>query len=372
MTDKNNLPDQDGQKNSKGLALRGIKFLASTKLAMALLVAILVSCLVSVTVLTEEQASQMVFSTLWFNGMLVMLVLNVAFCFFSSIRKRRWTLTVIGMAVFHLSFVAIALGIAYNSLYYFNANIRLAEGETLVNADPLSYDTMRHGKYFDFSKLKGTTTLVRMHKGYVVEDQDKVVAYEIRVGEEGSEKWGVLYITKAIDYNGFQYLRDKEGYSILIVLHDEELGKELYGAYVPMQSLMQPDGSHIYAAGSKSGPTPFPFPYQKEGSLFHIQASYTPTPFEERGGDVEFSVWPFRKDLKANEKPLAHDKLSVGSGKKLPLGRYALSADEVLYWVGMDVRYDPGKPIVLASLWAGLAGMVMTFVGRLRDRKSKQ
>jgi hypothetical protein len=33
----------------------------------------------------------------------------------------------------------------------------------------------------------------------------------------------------------------------------------------------------------------------------------------------------------------------------------------------MAVRHDPGLLIILSSLWAGLGGMVMTFVGRIRQ-----
>ncbi len=37
----------------------------------------------------------------------------------------------------------------------------------------------------------------------------------------------------------------------------------------------------------------------------------------------------------------------------------------------MNVRYEPGKPIVLASLWVGFAGMLITTIGRMmRSRKS--
>ena len=37
----------------------------------------------------------------------------------------------------------------------------------------------------------------------------------------------------------------------------------------------------------------------------------------------------------------------------------------------MIVRYDPGKPFVLASLWVGLLGMVITFVGRIVKSSAK-
>lgn len=86
---------------------------------MTLLVAILACCVIGVTVLREERAWSLIFSTLWFNGLLVLLVVNVGFCFFGRIWGRKVTLISLGMILFHLSFIAMFAGIVYNSLFYF-------------------------------------------------------------------------------------------------------------------------------------------------------------------------------------------------------------------------------------------------------------
>jgi len=57
------------------------KLLSSVKLAMALLLAILVCCLIGVTVVRGERAWSLIFNTLWFNGLLVLLVVNIASAF---------------------------------------------------------------------------------------------------------------------------------------------------------------------------------------------------------------------------------------------------------------------------------------------------
>jgi hypothetical protein len=38
----------------------------------------------------------------------------------------------------------------------------------------------------------------------------------------------------------------------------------------------------------------------------------------------------------------------------------------------MTVRHDPGLMAILSSLWAGLGGMTLTFIGRIRldDKRS--
>ncbi len=75
--------------------------------------------------------------------------------------------------------------------------------------------------------------------------------------------------------------------------------------------------------------------------------------------------------LKAGADPrtVLNEGLSAGVkvvGERFQSGEYYLTAREVRYWVAMNVRYDPGKPIVLASLWVALSGIIMTFIGRMR------
>jgi hypothetical protein len=101
-----------------------------------------------------------------------------------------------------------------------------------------------------------------------------------------------------------------------------------------------------------------------------LQAAYHPSAIKERAGDVFFQVWPLAH-TEARPKAIAEGKAEIG--KLFKAGDYYLETREVRYWTAMGVRYEPGKPIVLTSLWAGLAGMVITFIGRIRrdnrDRK---
>lgn len=341
-------------------------FLASSKLAMFLLVSILACCVIGVTIVRGQRAGTLIFSTLWFNGLLVLLVVNVAFCFFGRIWGRKLTLVSLGMILFHLSFVAMLAGIIYNSMFYFRGLIRVTEGETLPSGDPRSYDYGDHGRLFGFSKLKGETTLIKMHKGYKVDGADKQVAYEVAVGEGRSKKLGFIYITHKLDHNGFGYFREKEGYSLLIILYDKR-GRELYGAYIPLQSLKQKGDQYLYTTGTKEGPGSFPFPQDPLNPLFALQAAYHPAFLKERAGDAVLQVWQLDKAADDRKKPIAEGRAAIG--KKIKAGDYYLSVEEVRYWVGMNVRHEPGQPVVLASFWVGLSGMVITFIGRMRKGK---
>lgn len=160
------------------------------------------------------------------------------------------------MILFHLSFVAMLGGIIYNSLFYFRGTIRLTEGETLPSGDPQSYDSFDHGRFSNFSRLNGETTLIKMHTGYKVDGEDKRAAYEVAVGEGIRKKQGIIYITHSLDHDGFSYFNDREGYSLLIMLYDAK-GREIYGAHIPLQSFKQKDDTYLYATGTKNGPRKF-------------------------------------------------------------------------------------------------------------------
>ncbi|TWJ32961.1 cytochrome c biogenesis protein ResB [Geobacter argillaceus] len=379
MTEFNNMPDPDSENEQFPIEPRYhpvhriprkiYDFLASSKLAMALLGIILACCVAGVTVVRGQRAGELIFGTLWFNGLLVLLVVNVACCFFGRIWGRRLTIISFGMILFHLSFVAMFAGIIYNSLFSFRGIIRLTEGETLPNGQLQSYDLTEQGRFFNLSHLKGETTLIRMQTGYKVDGADKKVAYEIAVGEGRTRKRGVVYITNSFDSDGFSYFRDKEGYSVLIVLYDKQ-GRELGGAYVPLQSIKQKNGAYLYTTGTKDGPGSFPFPQVMAKPLLNLQVAYRPVPIKERGGDVFFQVWPLpQPDVRQGGKVLAEGKAAIG--EKFDAGEYYLSAREVRYWAAMNVRHEPGKPIVLASLCVGLLGMIITTIGRIRKSRRR-
>lgn len=342
-------------------------FFASAKLAMFLLVVILACCVTGVTVIRDPKAGELIFRTLWFNGLLVLLVINVACCFFGRIWGRRVTLISLGMILFHLSFVSILCGIVYNSLFYFRGVIRLTEGETLPSGDVSSYDFVDKGRFFNFTRLKGGTSLIKMHTGYRVAGDDKRAAYEIAVGEGASKKQDTIYITHNLEYRGFKYFPDREGYSVLTVLFDKT-GKEIYGAHIPLQSLMQNNSkNHFYTSGTKEGAGILAYPQQPLQPLFDLNVSYYPDPNIERGGEAEFRTWPHLADLKHADKPNAEGRAAIGA--KYRVGDYELAVKEVRYWTAMTVRYEPGQPIVMVSLWVALFGVTLTTLARMLKKR---
>jgi cytochrome c biogenesis protein ResB len=379
MAEENPLPDSEelefpieSRYHPANRMARGVyDLLASSRLAMALLVAILASCLVGATLLTPDEADRMIFTALWFNGLLVLLVVNVACCFFGRMRGRKLTAVSLGMIMFHLSFVSMLGGIVYNSLFYFRGEIRLTEGETLPSSSRQSYDVAEQGRFFDYAWLKGETTLVKMLTGYRVDGSDKRAAYVIAVGQGRTRKQGTIYITHSLSHNGATYYNDREGYSLLVVLSDSK-GRELYGAHIPLQSLRQKETDpYLYTTGTKEGPGALQFPQGSERPRFDLQVIYRPDPGRERAGEAEFVVSPLAAAGALKGEAPVRGQARIGESCRV--GDYQLTAREVRYWTAMTVKYEPGKPIVMASLWVGLAGMVLTTVARMaRQRKREQ
>jgi cytochrome c biogenesis protein ResB len=173
----------ENRRPARPLSERVWAALVSPRLALALLAAVLACCVYGVTVVRGARAGELIFSTLWFNALLVLLAASSFAAFFSRIWRRRLTLLSVGMILFHLSFAAMLGGIAWNRLFFFDGLLRITEGETLPNGRIESYDRVDHGRLFDYTTLRGETTLVKLHVNYRAEGENKRAAYELVVDD---------------------------------------------------------------------------------------------------------------------------------------------------------------------------------------------
>ena len=349
-----------------------VALLRSTRLALVLLIVILVSCLVGVVVVPLDAGKEFVFSSLWFNGLLTLLVVNTAFCFFRVSRFRTITVVSAGLIIFHASFVLLAVGIVYNNLFFFKGAIRLTEGETLRIGESQSYDWATWGRFFDHGKLMGRITLHKLYPRYLVNGKNKGVANALSIDDGARRIQGVAYTTHHVAYKGFRYFRARDGFSPLIILGDRD-GNELYGAYVPLQSIPQEnkENKYLYTTGTASEAGSIPFPPYPTAALFNVQIVYH-LPIKVDGVKrVSFRVWqrnPGAPD--ATGKELLQGEAALG--EKIAVGDYVLSMKAVRYWASLDVHYSPGLPLILSSFWVGLGGIALTTITRIVGKPDKQ
>lgn len=208
----------------------------------------------------------------------------------------------------------------------------------------------------------------------MLKGKDKGVAYEIAVGEDVQRKRiRTIYVNNPLNYKGFEFYIEKEGYSPLFVLRDRK-GTILYGAYVTLQSIMQEDGTYIYRSGTATEPGSFIFPQDPEISpVFRLQTTFYPEEENRRAGDVLFQGWRLDPSPWAEQsegKELFRGKVALG--EKLMAGNYFLSMDEVRYWAGMKVIYRPGLMIIYSGFWIGFGGLVLSAIQKMtRERKGQ-
>ncbi len=93
-----------------------INLLSSTKVALVLLVLISLSCVVGVS-MPPGVGKEAVYSSLWFNLVLVTLIVNIVFCIIKRTSILR--LSQAGTTIFHLGLVALFVGVVYDQLFFF-------------------------------------------------------------------------------------------------------------------------------------------------------------------------------------------------------------------------------------------------------------
>lgn len=343
--------------------------LRSKQLALALMAVIMGVVLVATVFLSPQVAQQFVFMSLWFNGLLVLLVVNTACCFFSRLNRRSWDMAFSGIVIFHLSFVMLFMGVAYDKFFSFHGTVRLTEGETLNLAERASYDNPELGGFFNPSRrLKGWISLNKIVPHYMVEGRDKGAACGLSLGTGPADMVrGFSYVNHHLTYNGFRFFRDKGGFSPCVELYDKE-GNYIYGACFSLQSLRGKDGKFTYTTGSPQKPEPILFPQKPQKPLFYLMTQYFPEPKNELDGKVLFAVTPYREGQHSfPSEPKFEVKAALD--EKVRVGDQYLALREVRYWMNLDVRYNPGQPLISSSLWIGLGGIALTTIARLIRKK---
>jgi len=334
-----------------------LTFLRSTRLALILLILVFLSSILG-AILPSALGREIIFSSLWFNFLLVLLTVNILFCTLrriTNLRKFIHEFTRIGSTIFHFSFILLFIGVTYNSLFFFEGGIRLAEGESLSCSDEQNYDWIRKGRFFEIAKLKnlGEIYLHKLYPVYYVKGDYKGVANKISLRTESNEKEGIIYVNSPLKYKGFEFYHEVDGLSPLFVFRDR-WGRVLDGAYAPMHAVKRPDGNFNYVAG---------FPFPQTNPFFGLWVVLFPPTKDERAKiflEVKQLVSPNQSGV---EIELFKGKVFLK--ETVPVGFFFISVDEVRYWSRMKVIYRPGLPLIFSSFWLALSGISLATVAKM-------
>jgi hypothetical protein len=233
---------------------------------------------------------------------------------------------------------------------------------------------VKKGRFFKIPKLKdlGEIYFHKLHPSYWAEGKERGVANEIALGEDvQQERKKIIYVNHPLKYKGFEFYRDKDGFSPLFVLRDS-LGRVLYGAYAPLQSIEQKDGTYLYRSGSAVAPGSFNFPQDPQlQPIFRLQTTYYPDQKKKRAGEVFFQVWQFNPGhIAEGQGELFKGKAALGEMVKA--GDFFLSMEEVRYWTSMKVIYRPGLAIIFSSFWLGLGGITLSVILKMAKGREKE
>jgi|GEM_PF-3930712 len=367
--------------------LSGLTFLRSARLAIILLILVFLSSILG-AILPSALGREIIFSSLWFNFLLVLLVVNILFCTLRRVkalrRERRgsaedavsspWTpfvfirgvnsrsFVLLGSLIFHFSFILLFLGVIYDNLFFFEGGIRLTEGETLSCSDEQNYDWIKKGKFFSPQKLKdlGEIYLHKLYPYYYFKGDYKGVANKIILRTKSNKKEGIIYVNSPLKYKRFEFYRDVDGHSPLFVFRDR-WGRVLDGSYVPLHAVKRPDGSFNYTGG---------FPFPQGNPFFYLWSVYYPATKEEKAKFfLEIKQIPSPNQIEEGRK-LFKGKVSLK--EMVPVGFFLVSVDEVRYWSKMKVIYRPGVSLIFFSFWLALGGISLTTVAKMVKKVNKQ
>jgi hypothetical protein len=375
-------------------------FLRSTKLAIVLLVLVLLFSLLG-TILSPALGREIIFSSLWFNFLLILLIVNILFCNFKRIKRLSVKsvlsvetvssvesvsplspltdertkrlhglnfLSLFGSIIFHFSFVLLFIGVIYNSLFFFEGGIRLTEGESLSCGDEQNYDWMRKGRFFKIVKLQdlGEIYFHKLYPSYYVKNDYKGVANKIvlRPGmnqsgsyQESNKKEGIIYVNSPLKYKGFEFYQEMDGFSPLFVFRDE-WRRVLGGGYAPLNAVRRSKGDFNYLGG-------FLFPL--ENPLYYIWSVYFPKTKNEKA-----KVFLEIKQIFSPSQSMHQNGTYQGEkGKRLfkgkvflkemaSAGNFFISVDEIRFWSRMKIIYRPGLSLIFSSFWLALGGISLT------------
>lgn len=342
--------------------LGSLTFLRSIKLALILLILVFLSSILG-AILPPTLGREIIFSSLWFNSLLVLLTVNILFCtlkrvtnlfvFIRGLNSRSFVL--LGSIIFHFSFILLFLGIIYNSLFFFEGGIRLTEGETLSCSDEENYDWIRKGRFFEITKLKdlGEIYFHKLYPSYYVRGDYKGVANKIVLTAGSNKKEGIIYKNSPLKYKGFEFYREVDGLSPLFVFRDR-WGRVLGGAYAPLNAVRRPDGNFNYVGG---------FPFPQGNPFFGLWSAYFPGTKNEKAKVFLEIKQLVSANQDEGEKELFKGKVFLK--EMVPVGFFLISVDEIRYWSRFTVIYRPGLSLIFFSFWLALGGISLTTITKI-------
>lgn len=312
-----------------------------------------------------------------------------------SVGAERGYLREAGNLLFHTAMIGVLVGVAVGSLFGYSGQKIIAKNETFVNT-LVSYDSFKPGTNFNpdwlhnFSvTLKDFDVTYDRQKGSPTYAQP--IDYDAKVSVKKDANSAAtdqdLKVNEPVDVNGNKVYLSGNGYAPIVKVTDGKGNVAYEGpvATLPTDKMMtssftlkvpdaSPDqlaftGMFLPAADIQSGVMPQTVdPAPLNPAL--VLASYTGDLGLNSGKPQNVYVLDTSKLKELNSMRSANGGIVLTADNntyKLPDNKGTIQFEGYSRYIGLDIHYDPGKPIVMISFLVALAGLVVSmFVARRR------
>lgn len=313
----------------------------------------------------------------------------------SSVGAERGLVREVGNLLFHTALIGVLVGMAIGSLFGYTGQRIVVEGESFVNT-LVSYDTFKPGTNYSPDWLRNYS--VKLDKLDVAYDRDKNSAsygqdlhYDATVtvndGEGSAGKKEHLSVNDPLHVKGNNVYLLGNGYAPIVKVTGGD-GKVAYegpvatlptdGKYTSSMVLKVPDaapdqlgfvGMFLPTAIIQPGQMPYSAdPAPANPAL--VLSSYSGNLGLDSGKPQNVYVLDTQKLHELNSMKSSNGGIVLteqDNTVQLPEGKGTLEFEGVKRYAGLDIHYDPGKPVVLVSFLLAFGGLIISlFVARRR------
>ncbi len=305
-----------------------------------------------------------------------------------SVAAERGHLREFGNIAFHLSFALMLVGVAWNTLWAYQGEVIVVEGQAFSN-NLTQYDDFRAGGAFKPTNLQPFTIWVdtftaKFETGEVQRGAARVFQADVRIAHaDGATEDARIEVNHPLVVDGTQVHLIGHGYAPVVTVTDPN-GDVAYqgpvvflpqdGNFTSLGVIKAPDARPNYlgfegfflptAVVNEQGPHSV-FPDALAPELF--VNVWTGPPRTETGRPE--SVYSLAKDgleqMKTADGKIVTFRIAPGQVIDLPDGS-SLSFDDWRRWTKLQVSNEPGLWLVIGSVLLAVAGMMLSLYIRPR------
>lgn len=311
-----------------------------------------------------------------------------------SVGAERGMFREVGNLLFHASLIGVLVGMAIGSLFGYSGQKIVVKGESFVN-NLVSYDSFTPGTNFSPDWLQPfSMTLDDFHVTFdrqqdsatYAQPLDFTADVTVKSDSEADAQQETLKVNEPLAVNGNQVYLSGNGYAPIVKVTDGDGNVAYEGPVVSLATdkvytssfvLKVPDarpdqlgfvGMFLPTAVIQDGQSPYSAdPSPANPAL--VLSSYAGDLGLDGGTPQNVYVLDSSKlqELNSMQKKNGIVLTEDQDTATLPDGKGTIQFEGVSRYVGLDIHYDPGKPVVFVSFLLAFGGLVISlFMARRR------